>query len=146
MPFLEKQLSVKKSKIPGSGKGLFTKVFIPKGTTIVEYKGKITTWAEANHGDGLNPYLFFLNKKHVIDAWNTPKHLARYANDGKGLVREKGLSNNAIYVTKKNKAYIESTRDIPAGSEILVEYGADYWRVIKKNIRDKEREKRKLNS
>jgi hypothetical protein len=89
MAFFEKHLFVKKSHIPGSGKGLFTKVFIPKGETIIEYKGKITTWAKANHGDGQNPYLFFVNKAHVIDAWHTPKHLARYANDGKGIVREK---------------------------------------------------------
>lgn len=146
MPFLEKHLTVKRSKIPGSGKGLFTKVAIPKGTTIVEYKGKITTWAKANHGDGLNPYLFFVNKMHVIDAWHTPKHFARYANDGKGFVREKGLNNNAAYVTKNRRAFIEATRDIPAGSEILVEYGSDYWKVIRKNLRDKERESKKSKS
>ncbi|RYG52463.1 MAG: SET domain-containing protein [Chitinophagaceae bacterium] len=147
MAFFEKNLFVKKSRIPGSGKGLFTKVPIPKGSTIVEYKGKITTWAKANHGDGLNPYLFFVNKAHVIDAWHTPKHLARYANDGKGLVREKGLSNNAEYVTKNRKAYIEAKKDIPAGGEILVEYGADYWRVIRRNLREKAAaERKKMNS
>jgi len=38
MALLEKQLVVKRSAIPNSGKGLFTKKFIPKGTRIVEYK------------------------------------------------------------------------------------------------------------
>ena len=146
MAFLEKQLTVKKSSIPGSGKGLFTKVFIPKGTRIIEYKGKITTWAKANHGDGHNPYLFYVNRAHVIDAWHTPKHLARFANDGKGFNREKGLFNNAEYVTKNRKAFIEATRDIPAGSEILVEYGTDYWKVMRRNIKEKIASEQKANS
>jgi hypothetical protein len=41
MVLLEDQLIVKKSSLPGSGKGLFTKKLIPKGTRIVEYKGRI---------------------------------------------------------------------------------------------------------
>ena len=44
MPLLEKHLVIKRSKIPGAGKGLFTKKFIEKGTRIVQYKGKLTVW------------------------------------------------------------------------------------------------------
>jgi hypothetical protein len=33
------------------------------------------------------------------------------------------------------KAYIESKRDIPAKSEIFVDYGPDYWKTIRENIR-----------
>ncbi len=40
MAFLDDQLVVEKSTLPeGTGKGLFTKVFIPKGTRITECKG-----------------------------------------------------------------------------------------------------------
>ncbi|PZR24775.1 MAG: SET domain-containing protein-lysine N-methyltransferase, partial [Azospira oryzae] len=46
MALLEKHLYVKKSTLPGAGKGLFTKVFIPKGTRIIEYKGEVLTWKE----------------------------------------------------------------------------------------------------
>lgn len=135
MAFLEKDLVVKRSQIPGSGKGLYTKTFIPKGTRIVEYKGRITTWKEVKH-DWTNGYIYTINRNRVIDAKRTLKALARYANDANGLVRVKGLKNNCTYINDGEKAYIESVKDIPAGNEILVDYGKDYWDVMKENIRN----------
>jgi len=127
-----KSLVVKRSTLPKAGKGLFTKVFIPKGTHITEYKGKITTWKDADHDEGKNLYIFFVNKAHVIDAKNYQKALARYANDARGLSKIKGLYNNSEYTEQNKRVFITATRDIPAGAEILVEYGKDYWNVIKK--------------
>jgi SET domain-containing protein len=144
MALLEKNLIVKKSTLPGAGKGLFTKVFIPKGTRIVEYKGKLVTWKEVEKmADDRNGYVFFFNNKHCIDAWKTKKGVAHYANDARGIVRVEGVKNNSEYVTEKKRCYIEATRDIPAGSEILVGYGAEYWQVIRYNIKleQKNREK-----
>jgi uncharacterized protein len=135
MALLEKQLFVKKSTIPNSGKGLFTKKFIPKGTRIVEYKGKISTWKEVKDEDGKNGYIFYITRNHVIDARPTTKALARYANDARGLVRINGVTNNCDYITDGLKAYIESKKDIPPGSEILVDYGKDYWKVIRENMK-----------
>ena len=135
MALLEKQLYVKKSTIPNSGKGLFTKKAIPKGTLIVEYKGRRSTWAEVKDEDGKNGYIFFINRKTVIDGLPWKSALARYANDARGLVKQKGLSNNADYIVKGTKAYIESKKDIPAGAEIFVDYGKDYWKVIRANIK-----------
>lgn len=135
MALLEKQLYVKKSTIPNSGKGLFTRKFIPKGTRIVEYKGIISTWKDVKDEDGRNGYIFYVNRNHVINALPTKKPLARYANDARGLVRIKGVTNNADYVTDGLKAYIESKKDIPAGAEIFVDYGKDYWKVIRENIK-----------
>ena len=135
MALLEKQLFIKKSTIPNSGKGLFTKKFIPKGTRIVEYKGRITRWKEVKDEDGNNPYIFYVKRDHVIDALPTKRALARYANDANGLVRIKGVTNNCDYITDGLKPYIESKKDIPAGSEILVDYGKDYWNVIRENLK-----------
>jgi len=42
----ERHLFIKRSNIPGAGKGLFSKKFIAKGSRIVQYKGKKTTWKE----------------------------------------------------------------------------------------------------
>lgn len=133
MALLEKQLVVKRSTIPNSGKGLFTKKFIPKGTRIVEYKGKISPWKDVKDEDGKNGYIFYVNRNHVIDALKTTKALARYANDARGLVKIKGLLNNCDYILDGKKAYIESKKDIPAGAEIFVDYGKDYWKVIREN-------------
>jgi uncharacterized protein len=138
MALLEKQLVVKESTIPGSGKGLFTTKFIPKGTRIVEYKGRITTWKEVKN-DSHNGYIYTINSKHVIDALPTLKALARYANDARGLVKIKGITNNCTYVNDGLNAFIESIKDIPAGGEILVAYGKEYWDVMRANLKaDKE--------
>jgi uncharacterized protein len=143
MALLEKDLVVKKSSIPGAGLGLFTKKFIPKGTRIVEYKGRITTWNEVKH-DSSNLYMYTINKNHVIDARPYTKALARYANDARGMVRIKGLTNNCWYANDGLKAYIESKKDIPAGAEIFVEYGKLYWDVYRQNRREeKDAEKEK---
>jgi SET domain-containing protein len=135
MALLEKQLVVKRSTIPGAGKGLFTKKAIPKGTRIVEYKGKITTWKEADHRNGGNGYIYYVKRYHVIDALPRPSALARYANDARGISRMKGVVNNSEYVEDGLKVYIEAKKNIPANGEILVGYGKEYWDVIRENVK-----------
>ena len=144
MALLEDKIRVKKSGLPGAGKGLFAKSFIPKGTRIVEYKGDITTWKEVDHEDGDNGYIYYVKRNHVIDALRTPKALARYANDARGIVRVKGISNNSEYMEEGLKVYITSVKDIPAGGEILVDYGKEYWDVIRHNIRLEAKKQKEL--
>ncbi|HET9431269.1 MAG TPA: SET domain-containing protein [Chitinophagaceae bacterium] len=151
MALLEKDLIVKTSKVPGAGKGLFTLKLIPKGSRIVEYKGKITTWKEVDHKKGNNGYIYYVNRNYVIDARSHPKALARYANDARGMKRIRGLGNNAEYVEDGLKVFIESKKDIPAGSEILVSYGKEYWDSIRynqslDNKKDKKKAKKAGNS
>jgi hypothetical protein len=133
MPLLEKHLIVKRSTLKGAGKGLFTNKDILKGTKIVEYKGKVTTWKEVDDHKGLNGYIYYVTRDHVIDARTTREALARYANDAKGLVRTDGLSNNCTYIIEGLKVYIKAMRNIPAGSELFVGYGKEYWDIIKEN-------------
>ena len=136
---IAKKLIVKRSKLPGSGKGLFTKSDIRKNTKIAEYKGKITTWDKADHDDGKNAYIYYVNKNHVIDAKNNKISLAHYANDADGLKKLKSIVNNSTYAVEDKKVFIKALTDIPAGSEILVGYGKDYWKVMKKNGRPKRK-------
>ena len=131
MALLEKQLYLKKSHLPGAGKGLFTKKDIPKGTVIVEYKGRITTWEDIKHEDGKNGYLYYVNSKHVINAKPYVKTFGRYANDAKGRVRVKGLRNNSEYIEKNKRCFIRATKNIHAGDEIFVGYGKEYWDMMK---------------
>ena len=133
MELLNGQVFVKKSSIPSSGNGLYTKKFIPKGACIVEYKGRISSWKEVRHNEGENGYIYYVNRNHVIDAASFKKSLGRYANDARGIIKVKGVSNNAEYITQGLKVYIKATRDIAAGSEILVGYGKEYWDVIRYN-------------
>jgi len=135
MPVSQSHLVVKRSTIPAAGKGLFTRKFIAKGTRIVEYTGKVTTWKDVNHDDGRNVYIYYLKRYHVIDARRHTKVLARYANDANGLVKIKGIRNNCVYVTDGLRVFIEAAKDIPPGTEILVDYGKEYWQVIRQNTR-----------
>jgi SET domain-containing protein len=132
MPLLEKQLVVKESNIPNAGSGLFTTEFIPKGTRIVEYKGRITTWKEVKNDD-TNFYIFYVTRNHIIDANRRKSSLARYINDARGLTRIKGLNNNVQFLRDGLRVFVESVKDIPAGGELFVGYGKDYWDVIRKN-------------
>ncbi|MGB3948293.1 MAG: SET domain-containing protein [Bacteroidia bacterium] len=139
-------LEVRKSTIPNAGKGLYTKRDIKKGERIVEYLGEIITWKEcdirAEKDEG--GYVFYISRNKCIDAFHTPDALARYANDAKGLTKIKGINNNCVYEIYKNRGWITATKNIKAGSEIFVSYGAQYWRDIRHNIKlENDRKKAK---
>lgn len=137
-----KTLFIDKSTIPGAGKGLFTREAIKKGTRIIEYKGKIRTWKEVSEGTVFNGYVFYISDDRVIDGKTYKKSLARYANDAKGLTKQKDIVNNTEYTTEDGKVYVDAIKNIPAGGEILVAYGKDYWDVIKENMKLEEKEKK----
>jgi len=113
---------------------LFTTRDIPRGTKIVEYKGKVTRWKEVDSQQGLNGYIYYVNRNYVIDASPTKEAVARYANDARGIVRTEGVSNNCTYIIEGLKVYIKSMRHIPAGSELFVGYGKEYWSIIRENM------------
>jgi SET domain-containing protein len=130
-------LYLKESLLPGAGKGLFTDSEIKKGEIIIEYIGTVRTWAECNKRVEINEvmgsYIFYINSKYCIDAYDALDELARYANDASGYSRVKGLKNNSIYETKKKRVFIVADRKIKAGEEIFVSYGKDYWKQVKEN-------------
>lgn len=141
MAFLEKFLYLKKSQLPGAGKGLFTRINIPKGTRILEYKGRVQPWKEVKNEDGYNPYLFKVNSRIAVNALHYKKALGRFANDAKGFVRMKGLRNNSEYETKGHKVYIDAIHDIRKGEEIFVEYGGNFWSLLRKIEKEKSKKR-----
>jgi hypothetical protein len=143
MAFMEKNLLVKKSTIPGAGKGLFTNKFIAKGRRIAEYKGKVSVWKEVDHHNGLNAYIYYVNRNHVIDASKNKSNLARYANDAKGCEKGSKLTNNCIYVIDGLRVFLEAKKDIEAKSELLAGYGKEYWVTLRKNKSEVEAKKKK---
>lgn len=128
----DRYLYIRRSRIPGAGKGLFTKVDIEKGERVTEYKGKLQRWSEVKDEDGYNAYIFKINSRWAVNALPAVKTLGRYANDARGLSRVEGLRNNSEYDTEGKKVYIVATRKIRKGEEVLVDYGAAFWRLIRK--------------
>ncbi|MFM7017019.1 MAG: SET domain-containing protein-lysine N-methyltransferase [Bacteroidota bacterium] len=131
-------LYLKKSLIPGAGKGLFVKKDLKKGEIVCEYEGEIVPWSvcEKRAEEGHEGYAFFITKNKCIDAYFTKDAIGRYANDAKGIGRVEGLRNNAQYEIKtrqgEKRVFIVATRTIKANDEVLVDYGKDYWKNLSK--------------
>jgi hypothetical protein len=140
-------LFIKKSTLPGAGKGLFTKDLIEKGQLIVEYKGNSKTFKEIQENKTLNLYVFYVNRNFVIDASQFPDSLGRYANDAEGLATFPGIVNNAEFIVRSKRVYLKALTTILPGAEIFVAYGKEYWSAIKFNLaidrKNKERRNKK---
>ena len=133
-------LVVKKSTLPGAGKGLFTLRDIKKGKIICKYEGERITWDEAIKRNDKNKggYVYFINDRNCIDAYHYRNTFGRYANDAAGVGRIKGFRNNSTYDVVKNEVFIRATRNIKAGSEIFVSYGRSYWNIMRQELAEKK--------
>ncbi len=123
-------VSVKKSTLPGAGKGLFAHIAIYKGERIIEYKGLITTFQKIQDNPVFNPFVYFVNNNHVIDAMPFPDSLGRYANDAEGQITRPGYTNNARFVVENKRVFLEAIADIMPGEEIFAAYGKSYWDAV----------------
>lgn len=113
---------------------MFTRIPVAKGERIIEYKGLVTTFKKIQENAAINPYVYFVNRNHVIDAMPFPDSLGRYANDADGIVMMPGCTNNAKFIVVNKKVYFEAIADILPGAEIFVSYGKGYWDTIKFNL------------
>lgn len=131
-------LYLRKSLLPGAGKGLFTDSFIAKGEIVCEYEGEFLPWKEIDKrsDQGHEGYAVYISQKRSVDAYFTPEYLGRYANDARGIGRVEGLRNNAVYDIQKRdgekRVFIVATRNLQPGEEILVYYGDSYWKYLSK--------------
>lgn len=132
-------LVIKKSKLPGAGKGLFTTKAIRKDTKVIEYRGEIIGYKEYRRRarKEQDHYLFYLRRELCIDSLYTPQYKARYANDAAGITRLKGIRNNSDFIIYDDKCFIVSSRDIKAGEEIFVNYTKPYWDCMRKRMKRK---------
>lgn len=143
-------LEVKKSAIPGAGKGLFAKSLFKRGERIVEYTGEVITWAECRRRneklDGIGAYYFYISDRKCVDAQHCPDSLARYANDAAGIVRIPGIRNNARFEVHRGRPYIIASKNIKPGEEIFVSYGKEYWDAMRDNGFDETHPKGRKHS
>ena len=132
-------LIIKKSRLPGAGKGLYTTKSIRKESKIIEYRGEIIGYNEYRKltRNEQDQYLFFVRMQLCIDAMHTPQYKARYANDAAGITRLKGVKNNSDYIIFGDKCFIVASRDIKAGEEIFVNYTKSYWDYMRKRMKKK---------
>ena len=126
---LERALNLKKSHIPGGGTGLYAWNRIPYNTNIAEYTGNEIGIPDPNVH---YPYAVTRRDGTAVDASSTQSTIARYANDCRpaNVAANHCQGNNArLYENNNGRIWLRSTRAIPAGQEIFVSYGDEYWEV-----------------
>ncbi|MCC6377539.1 MAG: SET domain-containing protein-lysine N-methyltransferase [Burkholderiales bacterium] len=118
---------------PIHGRGVVATRTIRKGETILEYRGRRTTWEEACEGpdsDADNPYhtfLFSLDDGRVIDA-SVRGNAARWVNHS-------CAPNCDTYEDEDGRVFIEARRTIRAGEELAYDYQLQHDGPIGPRIR-----------
>ncbi len=103
------------------GRGVYAGRHLKKGERIIEYKGEVITWREADRRPPSDPddpnHTFFFSLddgRHVIDA-NVGGNAARWINHS--------CAPNCETEEDDGRVFIEALRDIAAGEELFYDYG-----------------------
>lgn len=99
-----------------AGLGLYAMQDIPKGTCVIQYKGRRITAAEEEASR--SKYLFEVTKTHTIDG-QARSNTARYINHS--------CRPNCTVETYRGQVFILSRRKIEAGEELCYSYGKNYF-------------------
>ena len=112
---------IKKSNIDRNGRGLYSTKFIPEGTRIIDYVGKIITKKQSEESekfDNSKPIYFFnLNNKFDLDG-SESTNIARFINHS--------CSNNCDYEGQGLKLWVTAIKDIKKGEELTCDFGFGY--------------------
>ncbi|NBS47396.1 MAG: SET domain-containing protein [Betaproteobacteria bacterium] len=113
-----RRIQVRRSGI--HGKGVFALVDIARGETIIEYKGEVISWAEAQARPPHNPdepnhtFFFHIDEDRVIDG-GSRGNAARWINHS--------CHPNCEAEEDDGRVFIKARRKIRAGDELNYDYG-----------------------
>jgi SET domain-containing protein len=109
-----------------TGLGLFATAVIAAGSSIVEYKGRRISHAEAERREARGRrYVFEVNSRWSIDGCNR-RNIARYANHS--------CRPNAEADLVAGKLILRAIRRIKPGDEITYHYGREYFDLFIKPV------------
>ncbi len=130
-----RRIQVRRSGV--HGRGVYAIRKIKKGETIIEYKGQMITWRQAERRHPHNPedpdhtFFFHIDDKHVIDA-NVGGNAARWINHACDPNCESDIDE------ERHRVYIKALRKIRPGEELFYDYGLvidePYTRKVKKQF------------
>ena len=138
------QLRLAPSQVPNAGIGVFACENIPAGACIDEYVGEVISYKRPSS------YALEVRSDCFIDAQMFPRCYMAMINDCSYIARTRirrkkrwvDTTPDAYYDSKGNRltsncqfvvdeeagrAFIHSLVDIPAGGELFIPYGPDYW-------------------
>jgi hypothetical protein len=126
---------IKPASTKDHGWGLFTTRAFRKGDTMADYTGDYVVGRAGEIGGS-----YFVNLRvrggAAIDAARTNSGDGRWANDARGVRLPDGRKAraNSIMAGQAGTRVVKlrATRDIAAGEEIFLSYGAAYWAAIRR--------------
>ena len=122
-------LSIKKSRLPNSGNGLFAEKPFKKGEVVAMYSSEETK--DPENDEDKSGYGWTTKKGYIVDAASTQSGMGRWSNMCRKQNQRSKLckGNNVIGVTSRNpvKVQFKALKNIQRGDEIYVSYGRDYF-------------------
>lgn len=120
-----KRIIAKRSPIHGNG--VFAALDLPAGTTLLEYKGRRITHAQADQRYGYtvdsgHTFLFTLNERYIIDA-NFGGNSARWINHSCRPNCTAVIIEHPSGDPKRDRIFLETKRAVKAGDELTYDYG-----------------------
>ena len=122
---MSRPIIVRRSPIHGNG--VFAARDLPRGASLIRYRGRLLSHDEADrrYGDTLDSghtFLFILNDHYVIDA-SARGNAARWINHSCEPNCEPALVECPRGDPARDQIVIEAMRDIRAGEELCYDYG-----------------------
>jgi SET domain-containing protein len=115
-----RRIQVRRSGV--HGRGVYALRKIKKGETIIEYKGEMITWKQAERRHPHNPddpdhtFFFHIDEEHVIDA-AVDGNAARWINHACDPNCESDVDED------NHRVFIKALRKIRPGEELFYDYG-----------------------
>jgi SET domain-containing protein len=109
------------------GNGVFAASDLSAGITLIEYRGRRLTHAQANRAyggevDSGHTFLFTLNEKYLIDG-NVGGNVARWINHSCAPNCQAFVVENSVGDQRRDRVVIDTKRAIRKGEELTYDYG-----------------------
>lgn len=117
---------VKKSTIPGAGKGLFARRDYKKGEFVTEYGGYLVEKSKVEESN--SDYLF---RDHWGYTWDSEKVKDQLREKGR-WINDDFKDGNVFWVSREKgrPPKIYTRRKIKKGEEFFINYGDEYWKDV----------------
>ena len=134
--YKKRRIEIKKSRIRGAGLGVFAKRFIPNKTILGYYKGrsyfpknmKSKDWDLLDNSD----YVMAIYDSDgdiykYIDSSGVNKKYSNWTRNINGIKKKsQEKKQNVRFIQKRTRVAIETIKDIPIGTELIIDYGDEY--------------------
>lgn len=124
------------STLDGAGLGLFAGKAFPRLALVTRFDGELIDRDEAlrrrEAGRDSHIRTLSLMSTYIDGRFPAPQEETMAGRGGASMVNDgapNGVANNTQFVKRGDAVYLQATRDVAKGEELLVSYGRGYWRL-----------------